>query len=114
MTALPNWVEDFQGAVTVCDPKGIILYMNEKASQIFSKDGGRELIGSNLLDCHPEIARDKVQRLLDEQTSNVYTIEKNGVKKMIYQAPWFADGKFAGLVELSLELPANIPHYVRK
>ncbi len=114
MTALPNWVEDFQGAVTVCDPKGNILFMNEKASQIFSKDGGRELIGSNLLDCHPGIARDKVRRLLDEQTSNVYTIEKNGVKKMIYQAPWFADGKFAGLVELSLELPADIPHYVRK
>ena len=114
MTALPNWVDGFPGAVTVCDPNGIILYMNEKACQVFAKDGGQELIGSNLLDCHPGPAKDKVQRLLREQTSNVYTIEKNGVKKMIYQAPWYTGGKFAGLVELSLELPTEVPHFIRK
>jgi hypothetical protein len=43
----------------------------------------------------------------------VYTIEKNGVRKLIFQAPWFQDGKYAGLVELALEIPAEMPHFVR-
>lgn len=114
MTTFPNWVEDFPGAVTVCGPQGIILYMNEKACQTFSKEGGCALIGSNLLDCHSGAAREKVQKLLSEKTANVYTVEKKGVKKMIYQSPWYEDGMFAGLVELSLELPAEVPHFIRK
>jgi hypothetical protein len=32
---------------------------------------------------------------------------------MIYQAPWFKEGKVAGLVELSLEIPFDLPHYIR-
>ena len=44
---------------------------------------------------------------------NVYTIEKHGIKKLIYQAPWYRDGEFAGLVELAIELPAELPHFVR-
>ena len=35
------------------------------------------------------------------------------VRKLIYQAPWYRDGVHAGLVELSLELPADMPHFVR-
>ena len=45
--------------------------------------------------------------------TNVYTIEKKGVKKLIYQTPWYHDGAFAGLVELGLEIPAEMPHFVR-
>ncbi len=44
---------------------------------------------------------------------NVYTIEKKGKKKLIYQAPWFLDGAFGGLVELSLEIPFEMPHFIR-
>ncbi|HWQ46577.1 MAG TPA: PAS domain-containing protein [Longilinea sp.] len=113
MTTIPNWIEGFPGAVTVCDPQGIILYMNEKATLVFAKDGGRRLIGSNLLDCHPGASREKVQALLDERKANVYTIEKNGIKKLIYQTPWYEKDEFAGLVELSLELPGEIPHFIR-
>ena len=31
-----------------------------------------------------------------------------------YQAPWFHDGVFQGLVELSLEIPESMPHFVRE
>ena len=109
-----DWIQDFPGAVTVCDTHGIILEMNKAAEKVFSSDGGRGLIGSNALDCHPQPARDKMQALLDTQGTNVYTIEKNAKKKLIYQAPWYKDGVFAGLVELSLELPAELPHFIRK
>jgi hypothetical protein len=108
-----GWVEEFAGAVTVCDVDGVILEMNDKAAQMFIKDGGRELIGSNVLDCHPKPARAKLVRLLETRQSNVYTVERGGVTKLIYQSPWFEGGEYRGFVELTLEIPASMPHFVR-
>jgi hypothetical protein len=87
--------------------------MNKKSCETFADDGGINLIGTNLLDCHPEPSRSKVAELLQSAKSNVYTIEKNGAKKLIYQSPWYVDGVYAGLVELSLPLPPEMPHFVR-
>jgi len=50
---------------------------------------------------------------LESGRTNVYTIEKKGVRTLIYQAPWFQDGQYQGLVELSLVIPEIMPHYVR-
>jgi transcriptional regulator with PAS, ATPase and Fis domain len=108
-----SWVTEFPSAITVCDADGIILEMNDQAAKGFAKDGGRALIGKNLLDCHPEPARTKTKRLLETRQKNLYTIEKSGVKKLIYQSPWYRGGKFRGLVELSLEIPFEMPHFVR-
>jgi len=108
-----EWIKEFPGSVTVCDAKGVILEMNDKAAKTLEKDGGYALIGKNMLDCHPEAARTKAERLLAAKEKNVYTIEKNGIKKLIYQSPWFKDGKYAGFVELSLEIPFEIPHFIR-
>jgi transcriptional regulator with PAS, ATPase and Fis domain len=108
-----DWAKELPVSITVCDDDGIILEMNEKACKTFESDGGKKLIGTNLLDCHPVPSRTKVKELLSTQTQNVYTIEKNGVKKLIYQSPWYQDGKFAGLVELSMEIPFEMPHFIR-
>ena len=107
------WVKEFPGAVTVCDPDGIILEMNDKSAMTFEKDGGVALIGKNVFDCHPEPARTDLKRLLESRQSNIYTIEKNGLKKLIYQSPWYRDGEYAGFIELSLEVPFDMPHFVR-
>lgn len=107
-----DWIKEFPAAVTVCDANGIILEMNDKAAKTFEKDGGLNLIGCNMLDCHPEHARSKTEALLAAQQKNVYTIEKNGVKKLIYQSPWYRDGEYAGFVELSLEVPFEMPHFI--
>jgi hypothetical protein len=48
-----------------------------------------------------------------EKRQNIYTIEKNGVKKLIYQTPWYQDGQYAGFIELSLEIPFEMPHFIR-
>ena len=109
----PSWDREFPGGITVCDPEGIILEMNDCAAESYQDQGGRALIGTNMLDCHPEPARTKTQRLLETRQANVYTIEKGGVKKLIFQAPWSKGGKYAGFVELSLEIPFEIPHFVR-
>ena len=58
-----------------------------------------------------------IQHLLDDAATNVYTISKKGKKKLIYQTPWYEaeNGKRepAGLVEFSIILPENMPHYDR-
>lgn len=114
MTKKPNWIKEFPGGITVCDREGIIIEMNKRAIQIFAEEGGADLIGRNALECHPEPARSKMAGLLKSRSTNVYTIEKNGRKKLIYQAPWYEQGSFGGLVELSLEIPVEMPHFVRK
>lgn len=87
--------------------------MNEKSQKTFEKYGGKKLIGKSLLDCHPGASREKLERLLKTKTNNSYTIEKNGIKKLIYQTPWFEKGQYKGFVELSLEIPNVMPHFKR-
>ncbi|MDX9722446.1 MAG: PAS domain-containing protein [Myxococcota bacterium] len=108
-----DWVEAFPAAITVCDREGTILSMNARSRATFAKAGGEALLGSSLFDCHPAAASEKIRELLSSAESNAYTIEKDGVRKLIFQAPWFLDGECAGLVELSLVLPPTMPHHVR-
>ena len=110
---MTDWTTEFPGAVTVCDREGVITGMNDRAAATFEADGGRALVGTNLLNCHPEPSRGMVADLLANPRVNAYTIEKRGVRKLIYQAPWYRGGVFAGLVELSLEIPESMPHFVR-
>ena len=107
------WVKEFVGAVTVCDPEGVILEMNDQAVKVFHKQGGTKLLGTNLLDCHPEPARAKLKQLMKQQEKNIYTIEKKGIKRLIFQTPWYADGQYSGFVEISLEIPERMPHFIR-
>jgi transcriptional regulator with PAS, ATPase and Fis domain len=108
-----EWIKELPVAITVCDLDGIILEMNDKAAKTFELDGGYQLVGLNMLDCHPDPARLKTERLLAAKEKNVYTIEKNGVRKLIYQSPWYQNGQFAGFVEISAEIPFKIHHFLR-
>jgi transcriptional regulator with PAS, ATPase and Fis domain len=108
------WIKEFPAAVTICDTEGIILEMNDRSVATFTEDGGLSLIGKNLLDCHPEPSLSQLKEMMRTVSKNVYTIEKNGKKKLIYQSPWYADGKYAGFVEMSLEIPFDMPHFVRE
>jgi transcriptional regulator with PAS, ATPase and Fis domain len=108
------WIKEFPATITVSDPDGIILEMNDKAAKSMAKDGGLALIGKNMLDCHPDPARGKLERLMDERKPNAYTIEKKGIKKFIYQSPWYKDGKYAGFIEFAFEIPFEMPHFIRE
>lgn len=98
-------------AVTVCDRDGVILFMNKKARETFAKHG--DLIGKNLFECHNESSKAKIRNMLATGESNSYTISKGGLKKMIYQTPWRKNGEIAGMVEISMVIPEEMPHYVR-
>ena len=106
-----EWAKGMNCAVTVCDADGIIVYMNDKARETYKKHG--DLIGKNLYDCHSERSRGIIRRILATGGSNAYTIEKQGVHKVIYQTAWKKDGRVAGIVEISMVTPAELPHYVR-
>lgn len=108
-----DWAEELGVAITVSDTDGKILYMNGKSASTFAKQGGRALVGSGLDACHKAESWNKILQILETGNANCYTIEKNGIKKMIYQAPWYSDGTVAGLVELSMEIPFNMDHFVR-
>ena len=55
-----------------------------------------------------------IRRLMEQKETHAYTIQKGEVRKLIYQTPWYKDGELAGLVEFSLVLPEDMPHYVRE
>lgn len=105
-----DYLKELNVAVTVCDKDGKILQMNDKSQ----KTNHGNLVGQNVYDCHPEPARTKLAELMKNQSTNAYTIEKEGIKKLIYQTPWYENGIFMGLVEFSLEIPFEMPHYIRK
>jgi len=108
-----DWVKEFPGAMTVSDTEGRIIEMNDRSLEAFAADGGAKLIGTDVLDCHPEPSRSKLKGMMSERRTNVYTTQKNGKKKLIYQAPWSKDGVYAGFIELSLEIPWDLPHFNR-
>lgn len=108
-----DWTKEFSAAITVCDNEGIITEMNEKSAATFKDDGGFSLIGKSLFECHSKESATQIRELIDERKTNIYTIEKNGVKKLIYQAPWYDNGDMKGLVELSLEIPFEMRHFIR-
>ena len=78
------WADGMDCAVTVCDTGGTILYMNDKARTTFARHG--DMVGKNLFDCHGERSREIIRRLL-------------------------TDG--GGLAEISMEIPAEMPHHIR-
>lgn len=111
---MESWLDEDEAAITICDLNGIILYMNERSRKSFAKyDDSGVAIGSSLIECHPEPSRTKLRFMLEEPQTNVYTIEKKGIKKLIRQSPWFRDGIFSGVVEVSFIIPEEMAHHVR-
>jgi transcriptional regulator with PAS, ATPase and Fis domain len=109
-----DWAEEFNGSITVCDLQGIIVYMNRFSIQQFAKYGGEKLLGSNLIDCHPEPSKTMLKKMLKTPMQNMYTTESDGVKKIIYQTPWKNNDQFMGVIELSFQLEPGMPNFIRK
>ncbi len=108
---MTEYFNDTDCAVTVCDLNGRVIYCNAKARQTFAKYG--DIMGFNLKNCHSPASWEKIVAMLENGSSNTYTIEKAGQKKLIHQMPWHENGIVKGLIELSIILPAEMPHHVR-
>jgi PAS domain-containing protein len=108
-----EWWESLPYSVMVCDRRFRLLYMNEKGSELTSKDGGRALVGTNILRCHPPKAQRRLRKILASGRPFVYTVTEKGRTKMTYEAVWRRDGRIEGLVEIHMLLPQRMPHRVR-
>ena len=109
-----EWIEKLDGSVIVSDLEGKVIYANETAERTFVKQGEPPLLGRDLMGCHNDNSKKLLRNIMETRVKNVYTIEKRGRKKLIYQTPWIVDGELKGLVELSLEIPFDMPHFVRE
>jgi len=105
-------------AITVSDKDGNVIYQNDSSLEVNGDARGR-----NLEQCHNPRSWEMIRHMIDDNVSNVYTISKKGKKKLIYQTPWYDENeelstengarKPAGLVEFSIILPDEMPHYNR-
>lgn len=105
----PSWADETDCAITLCDTDGTVCYQNNRSVAV-----NGDVRGRSLLPCHNDRSREIIRRLLETGGRNVYTIQKNGVRKLIYQAVWRDEGRIGGLVEFSMEIPEEMPHYIRK
>ena len=113
MREMPGWLEGLGAAVTATDREGTIVAMNGASRELFAKDGGGALVGRSVFDCHEEPARTRTRALYDAAAPNHYTIRKGGRRKIVHQIPWFENGRFAGVVEISFPIPEELPEFDR-
>lgn len=106
--SIPDFFKNIDVSITICDTEGIVVYMNERAISVFGDKRGQ-----SMMPCHQARSQEIIHHMLDSDSNHVYTISKNGQKKLIYQTPWHVDGRVAGLIEFSMVLPEEMPHYVR-
>lgn len=104
-----EWAKELNLAITVTDINNKIIYMNDKSKNTFNTTN----IGDKLDNCHSKQSNDIINKMIENNISNTYTIQKNNVKKLIHQTPWYKNGIIAGLVEFSIILPDNMPHHNR-
>jgi sensor histidine kinase regulating citrate/malate metabolism len=109
-----NWVRELPAEIMVCDKEGVILEMNLQAETLFAADGGRSLLGRNVLACHPQPSKGKLEKMLARQVPNAYFNTENGEKRFFFQSPWIEDGAYSGFVEISFQVPEEIPHFIRE
>ncbi len=110
---MQDWAKELPMAVTITDKTGIVTYMNDKSIETFEKYGGASIIGTELNQWHSANSVEIINSMIEENKTNSYTISKNGVKKLIHQTPYFENGEYAGLVEFSIVIPEEMPHFDR-
>lgn len=109
MNNIPDYFGSIDAAITISDNNNCIVYMNQMSRNTFPD----VKVGDSLNNCHKQSSIDTIKKMQSENTSNTYTIEKNGIHKLIHQTPYLINGKQQGLIEFSIVLPDNMPHKTR-
>ena len=58
-------IDQDTSAVVICDLQHTVVYMNPAACERYAKYGGSLLVGNNLLDCHDDSSRDRIQKVIN-------------------------------------------------
>jgi PAS domain-containing protein len=103
---LGTLVDGLRAAVTITDQDFLISFMNDRAAAFYAEDGGVELIGRNLLDCHRDDHKTVIRAAYDryragDLTPTRYHAQKEGgAPESIVHIPMMVDGQFRGIAEL--------------
>lgn len=104
---------NLNAGIVIFDKDGVILEVNPRA-EILLGGSNRVLAGKNILDFYPDYEKPRIKAALAHPNHNCFTYEKNDMNRMVYQLPWYRDGSFRGFIEFILEVPMEIPHFVRR
>ena len=106
-TALGTLFDGLRAAVTIADQDFQISFMNDRAAAFYAEDGGVELIGRNLLDCHD---RDEHKAMIraayaryragDLTPTRYHSQKEAGALESIVHIPLMVEGRFRGIAEL--------------
>lgn len=104
-----NYLDTVNFAATVCDKDGIVLYQNNRA---IKRDG--DVTGKNLYDCHSPKDGRMIRQMIETGSTNTYQTIHHGKCRLVHQTPWYDQcGNVAGLIELAVDLPDNMPVFDR-
>ncbi len=97
-------VDQDRAAVVICNLNHEIIYMNPAAVNSYEKRGGDKLMGKNLLECHNQELRGKIQQVVEwfaeEESHNiVYTFHNEKQNKDVYMVALRDEGKLIGYYE---------------
>ena len=78
-------LEQDTSPIVVCDMESVVVYMNSCAIERYHKD----LTGSNLKDCHPGYANEKIDMVLEwfhqsKENNIMYTYRNDKENKDVY------------------------------
>ena len=91
--------------VVICDLEHTIVYMNPVACQRYEKQGGAELLGKSLLDCHNAKSNEMINRVLDwfresPDNNRIFTFRNEKENKDVYMVALRDDsGRLIGYYE---------------
>ena len=92
-------------AVVICDLEHRIVYMNPAADARYKKNGGYDLVGRSLLECHSPAANEKIKDVVEwfsksSENNRVYTFYNKKENKDVYMIALRDDkGKLIGYYE---------------
>jgi len=107
--------EGLRASVTIADQDFQIIFMNDRACAFYAEDGGAELVGKNLLDCHnaeqTAVIRDAFARYRagDLTPTRYHQAQKEeSAPESIVHIPLIVEGQFRGIAELIWNERANL------
>ncbi len=98
-------LDEDKAPVVICDLVHTIVYMNPSACEHYSEQGGAELLGKSLLDCHNPKSIEMINKVIDwfkanSDNNRIFTFHSEKENKDVYMiALRDEEGKLIGYYE---------------
>ncbi|HUV89271.1 MAG TPA: PAS domain-containing protein [Anaerolineae bacterium] len=106
LSELGTFLGGLRVAVTIADEDYRIVFMNDLALEHYAAQGGENLIGTDLLDCHNAESQATLRHMYDRYRTGdlaptrYHIAKQDGHIQSIVLIPLIVDGQFKGIAEL--------------